>query len=214
MDAFATIVEDHLRHCLGEGADLGQVRKGIWDRFVGGVAHKCWLKAIGSLYRSLVQRGFTQKEIAQYLGIDRTVFNKVLSGKVELSFRTVALVLTALNLDLAAVDFPPREERLTAGFLAAVPYVRWDVLHEQRSDPVPDPFTEEKLGHLGHFFGGGPPPRPGSGPGRPPNGQAGPGPDDVVAGWGAAWLVCVWAFRPALKKELLRVLQAIDAGAE
>jgi transcriptional regulator with XRE-family HTH domain len=208
MAVFDLIVEEHLRECLGQAADLEQTRKTIWASFVDAVAQKCWLEAVGFLDRNLLKSGFSQKEIANYLGIDRTVFNKILSGKVDLSFRTVTLVLTALNLNLANVDFPSREQRMIAGFLRAVPFVRWELLKDGRSRPANDPFTEEKLFHLEQVFD-----RDNQEPVTPdsehPQMSAVPGFDEVCDGWGIAWLVCVWAFRPALSKAVLHAVHAI-----
>jgi hypothetical protein len=194
---FDETVEDYLTSRLGAGVDLAGIREGILERFAEGVAPVCERDALGYLNRVLTGAGLTPKEIAAFIGRDRATVSRVLSGKVALSYRALSLALTALARDLAEVDFPTRDDRINAGFLEAMPYLRWQVLKDPHPGPAGGRLTEAELLRLDRLL------RPDRLPGEDP--ESDPRPDDqvLVAEWGAAYFVCLWALQTQIPPRYL-----------
>ena len=109
---------------------------------------KICCRAIGGwIDRKLVDFGWTQQDLADRIGVDRSAVAKWTTGGA-ISLGHLVLVLLEFRSDFADLPLPARQELALEGYLAVLSYVR------SRIDPAhgPEPLDRECFWCLYHLF--------------------------------------------------------------
>jgi transcriptional regulator with XRE-family HTH domain len=204
-EAYAKIARGFLRK-LELDRDEG-FADAIARRFKEGPAKVC-CRSIGRwIDRHLSEYGWTQQDLADRLGVDRSAVAKWTAGG-SISLGHLVLLLLEFECDFAELPLPARQELALEGYLAALSHVR------QKLEPggVVEPLDRERFWCLYHLLAE---PhweramrakdrelirkeaarvlqRAGESLGHPPGQVAGvEGLRRLVEGWTVAWVVCL-----------------------
>ena len=121
-------VGDYLSRCsVDGGVEFGNA---VAKRFRDGSARACSI-AIGSwVERRLNDEGWTQQDLADRVGVDRSAVARWTAGGT-LSLGHLVLVLIAFGAEVSDLPWPARRELAVEAFVAALDFVR-DKLEPQR----------------------------------------------------------------------------------
>jgi len=97
---------------------------------------KVCCRAIGHwIDKNLLRLGWTQNDLADRIGVDRSAVAKWTAGGA-ISLGHLVLVLLEFRSDFAELPFPAREELALEGYLAALSYVRSRIHPTDRFEPL------------------------------------------------------------------------------
>jgi transcriptional regulator with XRE-family HTH domain len=143
--AYQKIAREFLRkHALDDEEGLAAA---VARRFKEAPAKVC-CRSIGLwIDQRLVGFGWTQHDLADRIGVDRSAVAKWTTGGA-ISLGHLVLVLLAFHSDFAELPLPARQELALEGYLAALSHVR------ARLDPAgsSEPLDRERFWCLYHLF--------------------------------------------------------------
>jgi transcriptional regulator with XRE-family HTH domain len=143
--AYERIVQEFLRKFVIDGDEA--FATAVARRFKEAPAKIC-CRAIGRwIDEKLLHFGWTQLDLADRIGVDRSAVAKWTTGG-SISLGHLVLVLLEFQSDFADLPLPAREEFALEGYLAALSHVR------ARIDPASglDPLDRERFWCLYHLF--------------------------------------------------------------
>ena len=118
-------------------------------RFKEAPAKVC-CRAIGKwIDKKLIHAGWTQNELADRIGVDRSAVAKWTAGGA-ISLGHLVLVLLEFRSDFADLPLPAREELALEGYLAALSLVRARI--HPTGTPEQEPLDRERFWCLFHLF--------------------------------------------------------------
>jgi transcriptional regulator with XRE-family HTH domain len=144
--SYATVYEKLVRELLHEAALDDRFLKGVVKRFRQGPVLLC-SRSIGKwVNKKLRERGWTQQQLADRLGIDRSaVAYWVKGGNIHLA--NLAQVLLEFKCQWAELPIPARQEMAVHAYLAALSYTQ-ERLHPTAGSRPLDPVRFWALFHL------------------------------------------------------------------